>query len=281
MSPPSPHRRIGPRFATLASALTALLLGGTLGVPSTLAQNASLSPTQPVPASKHTGDCGKAAREHLFEDFAGLSRYGAADAALPAAMAGQRRVVFMGDSITDFWATVDPQFFSRTDYIDRGISGQTTMQMLLRFRQDVIALKPAVVHMLGGTNDIAGNTGPMDLPAIEANMASMIDLARANGIQVIIGSILPATNFSWCPAIEPGPKIIELNEWLRSYSKSRHLIYVDYHTALTDGELGMKSEFTSDGVHPTLSGYAVMDRLAHAAIREALLQPPNQARETH
>jgi lysophospholipase L1-like esterase len=173
----------------------------------------------------------------------------------------------MGDSITDFWATVDPKFFARADFIDRGISGQTTMQMLLRFRQDVIALKPAVVHIMGGTNDIAGNTGPMELPAIEANIASMVDLARANDIQVVIGSVLPATHFSWRPGIDPGPKIVAFNKWLKSYSQARRLTYVDYYSALTDGALGMKPGFTSDGVHPSLPGYLIMDPLANAAIR--------------
>jgi lysophospholipase L1-like esterase len=212
-------------------------------------------------------DCVEAARAHLFDDFPGFTRYGPANATLPPPSPGERRVVFMGDSITDFWATVDPKFFARADFIDRGISGQTTMQMLLRFRQDVIVLKPAVVHILGGTNDIAGNTGPMELPAIEANIASMVDLARANGIQVVIGSVLPATHFSWRPGIDPGPKIVAFNRWLKSYSHARHLIYVDYYSALTDGALGMKAEFTSDGVHPSLPGYLIMDPLVNAAVR--------------
>ena len=176
----------------------------------------------------------------------------------------------MGDSITDFWATVDPAFFARADFIDRGISGQTTLQMLLRFRQDVIALKPAVVHILAGTNDIAGNTGPMDLPGIEANIASMIDLARANGIQVVIGSVLPAKDFGWRPGTDPGPKIVALNQWLKRYAVARHLIYADYYAALTDGALGMRSDVTSDGVHPLLPGYLIMDPLANTAIDAAL-----------
>jgi lysophospholipase L1-like esterase len=214
-------------------------------------------------------DCNKAGREQLFQDLAGFARYSPANTALPPPTPRERRVVFMGDSITDFWATIDPKFFARADFIDRGVSGQTTMQMLLRFRQDVIALKPAVVHIMAGTNDIAGNTGPMNLPAIEANVASMVDLARANGIQVVIASVLPATDFSWHPGVEPGPKIVALNKWLKTYSKTRHLIYVDYYTALSDGDLGMRSEFTSDGVHPTLPGYLIMDPLAKTAIRAA------------
>jgi lysophospholipase L1-like esterase len=214
-------------------------------------------------------DCNKAAREQLFQDLAGFARYSAANTALPPPTPRERRVVFMGDSITDFWATIDPKFFARADFIDRGVIGQTTVQMLLRFRQDVIALKPAVVHIMAGTNDIAGTTGPMNLPAIEANVASMVDLARANGIQVVIASVLPATDFSWHPGVEPGPKIVALNKWLKTYSKTRHLIYADYYTALSDGGLGMRSEFTSDGVHPTLPGYLIMDPLAKTAIRAA------------
>jgi acyl-CoA thioesterase I len=258
------------RLVRSAGTVPALLLWCTLGVAgSSLAQNASPAPNQSTQTAEQIADCDKVAREQVFQDLAGLARYRAANAALPAPRPGDRRVVFMGDSITDSWAKIDPQFFARADYLDRGISGQTTMQMLLRFRQDVIALKPAVVHIMAGTNDVAGNTGPMDLPGIEANIESMVDLARANGIQVVIASVLPAADFSWRPGIEPGPKIAALNRWLKNYSKARHLIYVDYYFALTDGALGMKAEFTSDGVHPTLPGYLVMDPLAHAAIRKA------------
>lgn len=248
----------------------ALLLWCTVGIAgSCLAQ--SVPPTSAQSARTSTPeqvtDCTGAAREHLYGELANFARYGTANATLPPPAPGERRVVFMGDSITDFWSTVDPKFFARADFIDRGITGQTTTQMLLRFRQDVIALKPAVVHIMGGTNDIAGNAGPMELPAIEANIASMVDLARANGIRVVIASVLPATEFSWRPGIDPGPKIAALNRWLKSYSHARHLAYVDYYSALTDGALGMKSEFTSDGVHPSLPGYLVMDPLANAAIR--------------
>jgi lysophospholipase L1-like esterase len=241
-----------------------------------LISRASFADAQPpatapsLPATDQTADCGKAAREQVFSDLADFGRYRAANATLPAPSPGARRVVFMGDSITDFWATVDPQFFSRADFIDRGISGQTTLQMLLRFRQDVIALKPAVVHILAGTNDIAGNTGPMDLPGIEANIASMVDLAEANGVQVVVGSVLPAKDFGWRPGIDPGPKIVALNQWLKRYAVARHLFYVDYYTALTDGALGMRADVSSDGVHPLLPGYLIMDPLADAAIHAAL-----------
>jgi len=208
-------------------------------------------------------------------DFANLAHYAAANAALPAPGA-ERRVVFMGDSITEAWATVDPEFFSAPGFINRGISGQTTPQMLLRFRQDVIALKPAVVHILAGTNDIAGNTGPMELSDTETNIASMIDLARAHGIRVVLGSTLPAADFPWRPGLNPGPKIVALDAWLKRYAAKQRITYVDYYAALNDGALGMRSEFARDGVHPTLEGYRAMDPLAEAAIRAAQRRPASR-----
>jgi lysophospholipase L1-like esterase len=250
-----------------------LLLWWTLGlVGSVFAQNtpAAIAATPPSPTPEQSAACEKAAREHLFHDLADFAHYDAANASLPPSGPRERRAIFMGDSITEFWATLDPEFFARADFIDRGISGQTTPQMLLRFRQDVIALKPAVVHILAGTNDIAGNTGPMDLPATEANIASMVDIARANGIQVVIGSVLPAADFPWRPGMNPGPKIAALNQWLVSYAHARHLIYVDYYKAMTDGALGMRSDLTPDGVHPSQAGYRVMEPLTKAAIRAAL-----------
>lgn len=218
---------------------------------------------------EQTAACQKTAREELFVDLPGFGRYAAANAVLPLPSSGERRVVFMGDSISDFWPKLDPEFFARADFVDRGISGQTTLQMLLRFRQDVIALKPRVVHIMAGTNDIAGNTGPMEMSGIEANIASMVDLARVNGIQVVIGSVLPAAKFPWRPELDPGPKIVALNQWLKSYSAAMHLVYVDYYAALTDGALGLRSDVTTDGVHPTLAGYRLMDPLALTAIRAA------------
>jgi lysophospholipase L1-like esterase len=243
-----------------------LLLGALVTTGSGFAHAA---PQPPAPTPEQVAACTQAAREQVFHDLANFARYASANEALPPPGRAERRVVFMGDSITEAWATLDPKFFARADFLDRGISGQTTPQMLLRFRQDVIALKPAVVHIMAGTNDIAGNTGPMDLPAIEANLASMVDLARANGIQVVIGSVLPATDFNWHRGVDPGPKIAALNRWLKSYSAARHLIYVDYYAALTDGALGLRADLTPDGVHPSLAGYRLMDPLADAAIRAA------------
>jgi lysophospholipase L1-like esterase len=205
-------------------------------------------------------------------DFADLAHYSAANAALPAP-GPVRRVVFMGDSITESWATVNPEFFKHPGFIDRGISGQTTPQMLVRFRQDVIALEPAVVHILAGTNDIAGNTGPMELSTTEANIASMVDLARAHGIRVVLASTLPAADFPWRPGLEPGPKIVALNAWLAHYAQKARITYVDYYSALSDGALGIRGSLATDGVHPSLEGYRVMEPLAEAAIREAQRLP--------
>jgi lysophospholipase L1-like esterase len=250
-----------------------LLLWWTFGAAgSGFAQDASpaAAPTPPSPTPEQSAACEKAAREQLFHDLADFAHYDTLNASLPPPGPREQRVIFMGDSITEGWATLDPEFFARPDFIDRGISGQTTPQMLLRFRQDVIALKPTVVHILAGTNDIAGNTGPMDLPAIEANIATMVDLARANDIQVVIGSVLPAADFPWRPGKNPGPKIVALNEWLKSYSHARHLIYVDYYKAMSDGGLGIRSDLTPDGVHPSQAGYRVMEPLTKAAVRAAL-----------
>jgi lysophospholipase L1-like esterase len=252
---------------------TLLLLWWTFAaVGSGFAQSSptTAAPTPSSPTPGQSAACEKAAREQLFHDLANFAHYDSLNASLPPPAPRERRVIFMGDSITEGWATLDPEFFARADFVDRGIGGQTTPQMLLRFRQDVIALKPAVVHILAGINDIAGNTGPMDLPAIEANIASMIDLARANGIQVVIGSVLPAADFSWRPGLNPGPKVVALNGWLKSYAVARRLVYVDYYNAMSNGALGIRSDLTPDGVHPSQAGYRVMEPLTKAAIRAAL-----------
>lgn len=222
-----------------------------------------------APAPEQRAACVQEAKEQVFKDLAGLARYAPDNAVLQAPRPSQRRVVFMGDSITEFWSKLDPDFFAREDFVNRGISAQTTVQMLLRFRADVIDLKPAVVHIMAGTNDLAGNTGPMDLPGIEANIASMADLARANGIRVVLASVLPAAEFPWRPGLNPGPKIVALNEWQRQYSQAHHLGYVDYYAAMNDGKLGMRAALSSDGVHPTKEGYRIMDAVAASAIDAA------------
>jgi lysophospholipase L1-like esterase len=203
-------------------------------------------------------------------DFAGLARYARADSELAPPAPGEQRVVFMGNSITDSWASHFPTLFPGKPYIGRGISGQTTPQMLLRFRQDVIDLHPSVVVILAGTNDIAGNTGPSTLEMIESNLQSMAELAHANGIRVVLSSVLPVYDYPWKRGLEPAPKIIALNRWMRDYAEHADAVYLDYWSAMSDSRQGMKAELTLDGVHPNDAGYAVMAPLAEAAITRAL-----------
>jgi lysophospholipase L1-like esterase len=189
-------------------------------------------------------------------DFFGLCRYRAANRSLPAPSSA--RIVFMGDSITQGWKDSRPEFF-RGDRVDRGISSQTTSQMLGRFSADVIALHPAAVHILAGTNDIAGNGGPTTLENIENNIRSMVELAQAHRIKVILGTVLPAVRYNWRPEIDPVPSIGALNAWIRSYSKSHGIILVDYYSALDDGRHGLAPSDSGDGVHPTPAGFAKME----------------------
>jgi acyl-CoA thioesterase I len=208
--------------------------------------------------------------DRLRTDWAYLERYRADNAALGLPRPGEQRVVFMGNSITEGWAKYFAAMFPGKPYVGRGISGQTTPQMLVRFRQDVIALEPAVVVILGGTNDIAGNTGPSTLEMIEDNLASMTELARANGIAVVLSSVLPVYDYPWKPGLEPAPKIVALNAWMKQYASTHGAVYLDYHSAMADARQGMKAGLASDGVHPTEAGYRVMAPLAERAIAEAL-----------
>ena len=203
-------------------------------------------------------------------DWAGLDRYRRANAELPRPARSERRVVFMGNSITETWARSFPSMFPGKPYVGRGISGQTTPQMLVRFRQDVVALRPAVVVILAGTNDIAGNTGPSTLEMIEDNLASMAEVARANNIRVVLSSVLPVFDYPWKRGLDPAPKIVALNTWIRAYAASHRAIYLDYHTAMADDRMGLRAEFTTDGVHPNDAGYRVMAPLTAAAIAAAL-----------
>lgn len=212
----------------------------------------------------------QAQQERLLNDWGNLARYREANAALGAPAPGEKRVVFMGNSITDGWARYFESHFPGKPYVGRGISGQTTPQMLVRFRQDVIDLQPAAVVILAGTNDIAGNTGPSTLEMIQDNLASMAELARANGIRVVLSSILPASDYPWKPGLEPGPKIVAVNRWMKEYAARNGMVYLDYHSAMTDDQLGLPASLAKDGVHPTEAGYRIMASLAERAIAEAL-----------
>lgn len=208
--------------------------------------------------------------QQLRTDWANLAKYRDANSRLTPPAKNENRVVFMGNSITEGWQRYFPTMFAGKPYINRGIGGQTTPQMLVRFHPDVVALKPRVVVILAGTNDIAGNTGPSTLEMIEDNLASMAEIASANGIKVVLSSVLPVYDYPWKPGLEPAPKIIALNKWMKDYAKKHRAIYLDYHSAMADERGGMRSELASDGVHPTEAGYRVMAPLVEQAIEKAL-----------
>lgn len=197
-------------------------------------------------------------------DPEGVCRYRDENEALPPAT--RRRVVFIGDSITEAWRPSVPQLFTG-DVIDRGVSGQTTTQMLARFRTDVIALHPAVVHIMGGINDIHN---PLGTALTRSNIESMVELARAHGIQVILGAVTPSSFFQGSPDLAPGPRIVWLNRWLRDYAARNGLIFVDYYAPLVDAKLGIRDGLSNDGLHPNRRGFELITPLARAAIRRAL-----------
>jgi len=209
------------------------------------------------------------ARAHA-QDWANLQRYRGENAALRSPTPDENRVVFMGNSITEGWAPLFATLFPGKPYVGRGISGQTTPQMLVRFRQDVIALKPRVVVILAGTNDIAGNTGPSTLDMIEDNLMSMVDLAKANWIRVVLSSVLPVYDYPWKPGLQPAPKILALNAWMKDYAATHDVVYLDFHSAMADERQGLKRELSQDGVHPNEAGYRIMAPLAERAIAQAL-----------
>lgn len=206
------------------------------------------------------------------QDWPNLNKYQNQNTNLKPAKAGQKRIVFMGDSITEFWSTVDSDYFTGKPYVNRGISGQTTPQMLIRFRADVIALKPAAVVILAGINDIAGNTGPSTLDMITNNIYSMVDLAKKNNIKVILCSVLPAFDFPWKPNQDPIQKIAALNIQLKNYADANGILFLDYYTAMVDGRKGLLNSYSNDGVHPNKAGYQIMAPLAEVAINKVLLE---------
>lgn len=205
------------------------------------------------------------------QDWANLNRFKEDNAKIGMPKTCDDRVVFMGNSITQGWIENVPKFFENRPYINRGISGQTTPQMLIRFRQDVINLYPKVVIILAGTNDIAGNTGPSTLEMIEDNIHSMTELAQANGIQVVLCSVLPAFDYPWKPGMDPAGKIVELNQRIKKYAETQGAVYCDYFSAMADERNGLPESLSADGVHPNAEGYAIMAPIAEKAIARALL----------
>ncbi len=249
--------------------LTAMMMGLAQGA---IAQGATqTAPAAPVAVERSTSDQ-MAALEAKLADWPQLGRYKAENAVLGSAAQGEQRVVFYGDSITDTWGRQPGtgEFFPGKPYVNRGISGQTTEQMVVRFRQDVINLHPAAVVILAGTNDVAGNTGPMTPEMTEDNFRTMIDLARVNGIRVVVASITPVADYPWRPGLAPARKIRALNNWLQGYCVTRSVTYLDYYSAMATEDGGMKDGISFDGVHPNAKGYALMAPLAQAAIDKAL-----------
>lgn len=211
-----------------------------------------------------------ASAQNKSSEWANFSRYADDNKKVEAPAANENRVVFMGNSITDAWIHVDSAFFAGKPYYDRGISGQTTPQMLLRFREDVVNLKPKVVVILGGINDIAQNTGPIPLEITMGNIASMAEIARGNNIKVVLSSVLPANIFPWRKEILPADKVIALNDMIKEYAAKNGIVYLDYYTPMVDDKKGLKPALTTDGVHPNLDGYKIMAPLAEEAIKAAL-----------
>lgn len=250
----------------------ALLIVALCGAGPALRAQASPATTPPT-AEQLAARRQQKADSMLHNDWANFERYRDANAALPAPAAGEARVVFMGNSITDGWARFFPTQFPGKPYVGRGIGGQTTPQMLVRFRADVIALHPRVVVILAGTNDIAGNTGPSTLEMIEDNLTSMSEIAMANGIRVVLSSILPVYDYPWKPGLVPAPKIIAVNAWMKAYAARVGATYLDYHSVMADERQGLPRSLSMDGVHPTEAGYKVMAPLVDAAIADALRRP--------
>jgi len=230
-----------------------------------IAQNKTTGPT-----SEQKEAWRKAQEEQLHNDWANLARFREDNKLVGMPAAGEKRIVFMGNSITEGWSRTDPDFFSAKPYVNRGISGQTTPQMIIRFKPDVINLKPAVVVILAGINDIAGNTGPSSLEMIEDNLSSMVDIAQANGVRVVLSSVLPAYDFPWRPGLEPAEKVVKLNIWIKNFAETHKCVYLDYFTPMSDEKHALKAEYTEDGVHPNLAGYKIMEPLAEEAIKKAL-----------
>lgn len=248
----------------MKASLLALLMAALAGAQTTPATDAP-----PVDAAKLKADFDRATR--TLQDWPALNRYRADNAKVTPPAPGEQRVVFMGDSITDGWGRRYGKFFPGKPYINRGISGQTTPQMLIRFRPDVIALQPKAVVILAGTNDIAGNTGPSTLEMIEDNLASMTELAQAHGIKVILSSVMPTCDYIRNQSDRrPNSKIIELNNWMKDYAAKHNATYLDYFTPMLDDKGALKKELTYDGLHPNDAGYELIMPIAQKAIDSVL-----------
>jgi lysophospholipase L1-like esterase len=236
------------------------------------AQTAAPTPTPDVAAERARADQLQA----KLRDFPNLGRYREANGKLAPPAKDEKRVVFLGDSITDGWKLAE--YFPQRPYVNRGISGQTTPQMLLRFRPDVLALQPKVVVILAGTNDLSGNSGPTTLETIENNLASMVELAHAHGINVVLASVLPVSDYNRDKTnqpiirtvLRPPAQILALNAWIKNYCSQQGLVYLDYFSATVDDKGLLRAELANDGLHPNEKGYAVMKPLAEQAIQTAL-----------
>ncbi len=205
----------------------------------------------------------------VAQDWPNLSRFREENAQLGAPKHGEKRVVFIGNSITEQWLKTDTAFFQKYNLINRGIGGQTTPQMLLRFRQDVIDLKPVVVVILAGINDIAGNTGPSTLKMITDNLESMAQLAKASGIKVILCTLLPSNRIPWRDNMNPAAMVSELNTWIREYSKIHNIDVADYYSPLVDENKGLPEKYSGDGVHVNLDAYRIMEKVVMPFIEKA------------
>jgi lysophospholipase L1-like esterase len=263
-----------PTFRTMWLPLLASFLS-LLSLPAAAQQTAPAIPSSGAPGL----DEYRASRVAIYtDDFGQLARYRDANAALAPPAPGENRVIFLGDSITDYWKLAD--YFPGKPYINRGVDGQSTPEMLVRFRQDVIDLHPKVLVVLAGTNDIAGVTGPTRNEDIEANYASMAELARAHHIGVVFASILPVHNYTHDAeesfTLRPRERILALNKWLKDYCAKNGFVYLDYFSALVDERGMLKRELADDGLHPTAAGYKIMAPLAEQAIHKALAE--NNAR---
>lgn len=203
-------------------------------------------------------------------DWANLARYRDYNELVRSKTLASNRVVFVGNSITEGWVNISPAFFSENNFVGRGISGQTTPQMLLRFQEDVIKLKPAAVVILAGTNDLAENTGPSSNEMIQDNLAAMAELAKSHGIEVILSSILPVYDYPWSPGLNPAERIVAINSWMKNYCVENRFVYLDYFSATADERNGFMERYTTDGVHCSKEGYNLMENLALPAIEKAL-----------